>query len=213
MSIAIDIPKAKLLFTLNNHYYYTTELPDVFDPTKKFGFIFKYNPETMSQTALQEFMFQNEYINLVVNFSRHMAPEALVEEYIFYANLEGFFFRYVKVFTNSKIENTAPKNLKMIKEEFNPDEPVEFTQGLSYYTFKIKDIELWPPEATEFRSAFNVTCENTNIKFQISGVTDTMYQQALNKIGKEVTVSIENKHDLIDNDYMVFNPLIFYIHY
>lgn len=213
MSVAIDIPRATLLFTLNNHYYYTTELPDIFDPTKKFGFIFKYNPETMSKTALQEFMFQNEYINLVVSFSRHMQAEALLEEYIFYANLEGFFFRYVKGFPNSKALKTAPKNLKMLKEDFSPDEPVEFTQALSYYTFKIVDTELWPIGSEEFKSSFNVIFDNTNIKIQLSGVTETMYQQVINKIGKEVKVSIENKYDLINADYLYANPEVFHINF
>lgn len=213
MPVAIDIPKATLLFTLNNHYYYTTELPDIFDPTRKFGFIFKYNPETMSKTALQEFMFQSEYINLVVNFSRHMQAEALLEEYIFYANLQGFWFRYVKGFPNSKALKTAPKNLKMVKEDFNPDEPTEFTQGLSYYTFKIADTELWPIGSEEFKSSFNVICDNTNIKIQFGGFTETAYQQVVNKIGKEVTVSIENKYDLINADYLYGNPEVFHINF
>lgn len=188
MIASFTVLQAKLILQDGNNYYYSTEIFDPSNSSKKLGFLYTYEESTMKDSILSKFMGKDLYMPLGINFSSTMSFHSYIEDTTIYTNVEAFKFSFIPVNiqhfcdTKKQVDSGIQSNLKSV-----------YANGSSIFTIIIESVS-----ANIDFSTIEIVCADTEIVFKFNNTNRNIYKLLNTHINRHCEIKVNNLEKIVD---------------
>jgi hypothetical protein len=188
MIASFTVLQAKLILQDSNNYYYSTEMLDFSDSSKKLGFLYTYEESTMKDSILSKFMGKDLYMPIGINFSSTMSFHSYIENTTIYTQIEGFKFSFIPAdirhFSNTK---------KKVHSGIQSDLKSVYGSGSSIFTITIESVS-----ANVDFTTIDIVCADTEIVFRFNNTNRNIYKLLNTHINRHCEIKVNNLEKIVD---------------
>ena len=185
MIASFTVLQAKLILQDSNNYYYSTEMLDPSDSSKKLGFLYTYEESTMKDSILSEFMGKDLYMPVGINFSSTMSFHSYIEDTTIYTNVEAFKFSFIPINnfcdTKKQVDSGSQRDLKNV-----------YANGSSIFTVTIESVS-----ANIDFTIIDIVCADTEIVFRFNNTNRNIYKLLNTHINRHCEIKINNLEKIV----------------